>query len=149
MPSNPKTPKPSTRKAPPPVAGVLWYMLPVRMPAPVEMPARQLDAFARGRKQQALRPADMLAQLSKRPRSRRARGDGNALTRRSHFARGEKAEIDLGRVRATVTRADLAALPPDERRVAVRDLAENLFDAALQSPLLVLEIGRASCRERV
>ena len=127
---------------PPQAAGVLWYMVPVRTPAQVEMPARQVAALARARRQPARTPGDIITQLTRRPTRKRRWRDSGHRVREAHFSDTRTADVDIGRVRARMLRVDLSELEQDDREVAVRELAQNMFNAAQQAPLLLfLETG--------
>jgi hypothetical protein len=127
-----------TGAVPPQVAGVLWYLVPVRMPARVEMPGRQVAALAQAKRQPARTPGDIIKQVTRRVPLQRRWRDGGHRVRRAHLPDARAADIDIGQVRATMLRVDLAGLEQDDREVAVRELAQNLFNAAQRAPLLLL-----------
>src|SRR5579863_3550282 len=62
----------------------------------------------------------------------RAGNDGNDLFRCAHRAAAFEAEVDLGGVRMTMIRADLARLPACDRHIAGFDLAEYFLDVFLR-----------------
>jgi len=130
--------KASRGRMPSEVFGVLWLLLPVRVPPPVEMTAGHVGAVADAEEEGALGSVDELVELAGRVNDKRSRRDVDRLLRRAHLPAAREAEIDLGRVRVAMVGADLARFPAGDRGVAVRDLAENLFNVALRVPLLLM-----------
>jgi len=134
---------PAPRKAQGPVrdadqvVGVLWYLLPIRAPAAIENGSAPVRAVAQMQERRALRPADVVRKLAG-VRNKRSRRDVGSLVRRTYFPSATKTEVNLGRVHVEAVRIDLSGLGAGERNVAVRDLAENLFDTALGRPVLLL-----------
>src|SRR5262245_11890879 len=129
----------SSRGVPTEILGVPRILLPLRVAAPFEMPARHIRAVAHPEQQRALRAVDVFVQLARRMHHECAGHDVDRLLGRAHPAAALEAEIDLGRIRMTMIGADLAGFPARDRDVALADLAEDLLDVAGRVPLLLLE----------
>src|SRR5262249_29128432 len=118
------------------IGGVLCRLRPPQMSAPVEETGCHVGAVAHAEQQRARAPIDEFVQFARRVHDEAARHHLDLATGRAHAAATGEAEIDLGRLRVAMIRADLARLPACDGDVTAFDTSENLLDVPIRIPLL-------------
>src|SRR5262249_42087779 len=109
---------------------------PVRVARPLLCAAAHIAAVAYPEQQCALGPGDPFMQFAGRMHDKTARRHGHGLVGRAHRPAALEAEINLGRVRVTVTGARLAGLPTGDRYITLGDASEDALDMLFRIELL-------------